>query len=264
MRPIIQTKKQKSGQKIFLVFALFLILLFSVSPNSFRAVSSLFNMAAAPFWNAADSFSGSMPVLRSRASLSKENESLRQQIDVLARNLKGYDFAAQENLELKKLFGGKKDGGVFAGILARPGRLPFDTFLLDIGGESGIKNGELALADQNIALGKIIETYTYSAKIKAFSSSGEVTDAFLGPNNIPIELKGAGGGVYTAELPRELDVKEGDAAVLPGSGGFILAYVESKEENLTDSFQKLYLRNPVNIFQLKYAQIIPHLSANEQ
>lgn len=264
MRPIIPSKKQNSGQKIFFIFTLFLILLLSTSSSSFNAVSSFFNAAAVPFWNTADSLSGDMPVFRTRAALEKENEDLQQKIDVLTRNLKGYDVVVQENLEFKKLFAGKKSGGVFAGILARPGHLPFDILLLDIGSEAGIGNGDLVLGDQNIALGNIIETYPYSAKIQAFSSSGEVTDAFLGPENIPVKMKGMGGGSFTAELPRELDVQKGDAAMLPGSDGFILAYVESKEENLTDSFQRLYLRTPVNVFELKYAQIIPHSSINEQ
>lgn len=268
MRPIIQSKKQnKNGRKVFLAFALFLIFIFSISQNSLHTVSSWFNMAAVPFWNAADSTQGVFhspdALLRSRASLLKENEELQHQVAVLTRNLKGYDVVVQENIEFKKLFAEKKSGGVFAGILARPGHLPFDIFLLDIGSEGGIGNGNLVLADQNIALGKIIETYPYSAKIKAFSSSGEVTDAFLGPENIPVQMKGAGGGSFTAELPHELDVREGDAAVLPGVDGFILGYVESKEENLTDSFQKLYLRTPVNVFELKYAQIISHNHINE-
>jgi cell shape-determining protein MreC len=162
----------------------------------------------------------------------------------------------QENLEFRKLFGGKKDGGVFAEILAPSGSFPFGVFLLHIGSESGIKIGEIALADQNIALGKVIEIYPNSSKVKAFSSPGEATEAFLGPENIPVQLKGAGSGAFSAELPRDLDIREGDAAVLPGSDGFILAYVESKEDNFADSFQTLYLRVPVNIFELKYTQII--------
>lgn len=266
MRPLIQTKKQnKNGAKIFLVFALFLLAFLSVSPSSFQAVSSWLNMAAVPFWNTAGSTTDTLPsggMFRSKTELAKENEALKQRVDALARDLKGYDFAVQENIELKKLLIGKKDGGVFAGVLARPGEhLPFDTFLLDIGSMAGIKNGDIVLGGQNIALGKAAETYPYSSKIKGFSSAGETTDAFLGPENIPVQLKGLGGGSYLAELPRDLDVREGDAAVLPGSDGFILSYVESKEENLADSFQKLYLRSPINVFELKYAQIVSVSSA---
>lgn len=268
MHPLIQTKKPaKTGKKFFLVFSLFLMIFLSVSPNSAATVSSWFTLAAVPFWNAKNSTEKVLPssgmFLRSKNSLVQENEDLRRQIDVLKRNLKGYDVVVQENIEFKKLFAGKKEGSTFAGILASTGNLPFDTFLLDSGGESGIKNNDLALADQNIVLGKIIETFPSSAKVKAFSFSGETTDVFLGPENIPAQLKGTGAGTYAAELPRELDVREGDAAILPGSEGFILAYVESKEENLTDSFQKLYLRTPVNVFQLKYVQVVHNVSGNE-
>lgn len=258
MRPIIQKKQKRSGAKIFFIFALLLVIFFSASPSSFYVVSSFFNRIAVPFWNIEDSATKMLPsgaIFQSKTELKKENADLRGQIVAMKRDLKSYDFVVQENLEFKKLFAGKKDGTLFAGLLGRPRSFPFDTFLLEIGSESGIKNGALVFSDQNIALGKIIETYPYSAKIKTFSSSGETTDAFLGPENIPVQLKGAGAGSFTAELPRDLDVQEGDATFLPGSEGFILAYVESKEENLTDSFQKLYLRGPVNVFELKYVQI---------
>lgn len=262
MRPFVPTKKPpKSGFKMFFVFALLLIALFYASIGAFVAVSSRLNMAALPFWHFANSVSGDGIVLRSKAALVRENEDLRRRVAVLERELKGYDFVVQENLELKKLFAGKKDGGEknikFASVLLHPGRLPFDVFLLDVGGVAGVMNGQAAFADQNIALGKITETYPHSSKVKAFSSPGEVTDVFLGPENIPVQLKGAGGGAFTAELPRDLDVREGDAAVLPGSDGFLIAFVEKKEENIADSFQKLYLRNPVNVFQLKHVQVTP-------
>jgi len=265
MRPIIQSKKQnKNGQKFFFVFVFLLIIFFSASPNSFRVVSSWLNAAAVPLWTMKGSVQNAIPsselVLRSKTSLIQENEDLHSQINALTGDLKGFDFLVQENIELKKLFVGKKEGGIFTSILSHPGNIPFDTFLLSAGTQAGIKNGELVLADKNIALGEIIETYQYSAKAQGFSSSGKTTGAFLGPENIPVQLKGLGGGAYAAELPRELDIREGDAAVLPGIDGLILAYVESKEENSADSFQKLYLRNPVNIFQLKYVQVISDTS----
>lgn len=269
MRPIIQSKKQKKGGvKFFFVFAFLIIVFFSLSPNSFRAVSLWVNMFHVPFWNTSRSIQNTLPssdlFLRSKASLIQENENLRNQVNVLTRDLKGFNFVVQENIELKKLFSGKREGGIFAGVLSNPGNIPFDTFLLDSGSEGGIKNKQLVLADRNVALGETIETFPHSAKVQAFSSSGKTTGAFLGPENIPVQLKGAGGGVYTAELPRELDVQEGDAAILPGVDGLILAYVESKEENSADSFQKLYLRNPVNVFELKYVQVIPNASRTEE
>jgi rod shape-determining protein MreC len=268
MRPIIQSKKQsKKKAKVFLVFALLLLIFLSASSNSFYVVSKFFNTVATPFWNVKSSAENAFPssdmLLRSKTSLVQENKNLHQEIDRLTRELKGYDFVVQENLEFKKLFAGEKHNGIFAGILAHPGSLPFDTFLLDIGNEAGLVKGDLALSDGNITIGTVIETYPYSSKVKSFSSSGEITDAFLGPENIPVQLKGSGGGAYTVELPAGLDIKEGDAAVLPGSDGFILAYVESKEENITNSFQKFYLRIPLNVFELKYVQIIHQLSANE-
>lgn len=213
-----------------------------------------------PFWNTGAaggvSFSNTALSLNSKESLIAKNKELTETIKKLEREVNGYDFVVQENLELKKLLFQKTEETLIATVVARPNITAYDTFLIDIGKNSEIKNGDKVLSDGNATLGVIEETYQYSAKARLFSTAGEISDALLGPESIPVQLRGLGGGTFTTEVPHTMDVKKGDSAVVSGTPEYIIAEVVSVESGDTESFQKIYLRGPVNIFNAKYVQVV--------
>ncbi|MFA6566292.1 MAG: rod shape-determining protein MreC, partial [Candidatus Paceibacterota bacterium] len=231
---------------------------------SFHFFSSAANDGAMPVWKMGSAgksfFSKCGLFLNSQKALVAKNGELSEKIKKLELRLTGYDFVVQENLELKKTLFHRKENTVFGAVVARPNVSAYDTFLLDIGENFGIKKGDKILANENMILGFVEEAYPVSAKARLFSTAGEVTDAILGPDNIPVQLKGSGGGSFILELPREMDVEEGDSAILPGVPEYIIATVISKEEVSTESFQKIYLRGPVSVFDVKYVQIIKNTS----
>lgn len=229
-------------------------------PDSFRFFSSIVNDGATPIWNIGgagrSAFSKYGLFLNSQKSLVAKNKELSDTIKKMELRLTGYDFVVQENLELKKTLFHKKETAVSGAIIARPNVAAYDTFLIDVGENSGIQKGDKVLANENMILGLVEEVYSFSAKARLFSTAGETTDAILGPDNIPVQLKGSGGGSFMVELPREMDIREGDSAILSGAPEYIIAIVISKEEVSTESFQKIYLRGPVSVFDAKYVQII--------
>ena len=199
-------------------------------------------------------------LLNSQSSLVAKNNELSEKIKKLETEVNGYDFVVQENLELKKQLFQKKENSIFGAVIARPNITAYDTFLINVGENDGIKKGDKILANENMILGTVDEAYFGSSKAILFSTTGEISNALLGPDNIPIQLKGMGGGSFTAELPREMDVQEGDNAVLPGTPEYIVAQVVAKESKSADSFQTVYLRGPVNIFDAKYVQVVKDTS----
>ncbi len=213
-----------------------------------------------PFWNTGavgvSTISGTALSLNSKESLVAKNKELSDKVKQLKREVNGYDFVVQENLELKKVLFQKSEETLTAGVVARPNITAYDTFLIDIGKNSGIKNGDKVLADENTMLGIIEETYSYSSKARLFSTAGEISEALLGPDNIPVQLHGLGGGSFSTETPRGIDVKKGDSAVITGTREYIIAQVVEVEDRSTESFQKIYLRGPVNIFNTKYVQVV--------
>jgi len=253
-------KPKKTGKGLFL-FALMIMAVFTIFPGSFVSFSTATNAVAVPFWNAGNSVRGSFSsfftVLRFKNSLIVENQKLKEEVARLKRDLEGYDVLAQQNIEYSEMLLQKKEDGIFAGVVARPNVTEYDTILIDIGTEAGVKKGNLVQIDDNVAIGTVYETYPYSSKVRLFSSPGRTTDIFLGPKNIAVSANGEGGGALLSEVPKELDIKEGDAAVLSGSSGLIIAYVNSIEKNENDSFQKIRMTSPVSIFEMKFVQVIP-------
>ncbi len=259
-RPL-QTKKRKNKVRIaFFFFAFFVFVSFTFFPKTFLFFSGAANTASVSAWNAKTSgssvLSGSASYLSTKESLIAKNKELSEKIKKMEEELSGYDFIIQQNLELKKELSLKKENGVFGTIIARPNVTVYDTFLIDIGEKNGIKNGDKILANGNMILGTVEESYQNLAKARLFSTAGESSDALLGPDNLPVQLKGLGGGSFVADLPKEADVKEGDSASLSGFPEYIAAIVVSKEEKSNETFQKVYFRGPINIFDAKYIQVI--------
>ncbi|MCX6738545.1 MAG: rod shape-determining protein MreC [Candidatus Parcubacteria bacterium] len=257
----MQTKKRKNKVRIaFFFFAFFVFVSFTAFPKTFTLFSGTVNNASVSVWNAKTSessaLSNSASFLNTKESLIAKNKELAEKIKKLEEESSGYDFIIQENLELKKTLSQKKEGSIFGSIIARPNITAYDTFLIDIGEKNGIKKGDTVLANKDMIIGTIEEAYSSSAKARLFSTAGQSSDALLGPNNIPIQLKGLGGGSFVADLPLETDVQIGDSASLSGSPEYIVATVVSKEQKSTDTFQKVYFRGPINIFDAKYIQVV--------
>ena len=70
-----------------------------------------------------------------------------------------------------------------------------------------------------------------------------------------MELEGLGGGNFAAKLPRDVEVKEGDAAVVPSISTSVFGFVEKIELNPTDSFQKIIFKIPANLSELKWVTV---------
>jgi len=266
-RPLQSKKPKNKLRTAFFFFAFFVLMVFTVFSGAFHFFSSVANDTSIPFWNIGSAgnsaFSKFTAFLSSQQSLVEKNAELSKKIKKMQTELTGYDFVVQENLELKNLLFQKKENAVFGAIIARPNVTAYDTFLIDIGENSGIQKGDKILSDENMILGTVEETYPWSAKAILFSTAGKISDTLLGPDNIPTQLKGLGGGSFIAELPREMDIREGDSAILPGAPEYVMATVISKEQKSTESFQTIYLRGSVSLFDAKYVQVIKHASLSK-
>ena len=218
-----------------------------------------------PFWNAETAFERSIhsgfAMLSSKAALEEQNRTLKEEIAELERDMQGYNMVVQENIELRKKLGTKKDGGIFGNVISRPNTTPYDTFVLDIGARDGVYVKETVIADDNIALGTVETTYGNNSKVKLFSSPERTTNVILEPSNTEIQVTGNGGGSFYAELPEGIDVKKGDAIILPGEPGYVIGYVADTSATVSDSFRKVYFSGPVNIFTLKLFQVIKNKGA---
>jgi len=258
-KPFQPKKEKKMAKKSIFFVVVFLLIVFTVFPSVFREFSSSANNVSIPLLNVkgqtTGGISGFFALFRSKESLYNQNLTLSEKVSDLEQKLSGYDFLIQENLELKNIFFQKTEGYIFARVIARPNVTAYDTFLIDAGKSAGIKKGTKVFSGDTAIIGIIEEVYANSSKARLFSTAGQITHVLMGPDSIPLELRGMGGGSFTADVPNGVDIQEGDTALLAERPDFVVAYAVSKEKTDTGSFQKFHLESLAGIFNLKYIKV---------
>lgn len=197
-------------------------------------------------------------IFSSKESLILENQALRaaKSKDSLALYLA--EQIKRENVELKELLGRKEKIGdsLLAVVLAKPTLLPYDTLLVDVGSAEGVEKGDLVIVQGTDVLGKITETTTHTSKVTLFSSPKERTPVHIGEHDFLTEAVGIGGGNFTAQLPREIEVREGDKITLTGVRPLLFGIVEDIATRPTDAFQTVRFKNPVNMNELQFVEVL--------
>ena len=217
-------------------------------PNT---LSGSMQFISSPFWKAknssVESIVNSSQLLRSKRSLIFENNNLKAQIRESEFKLLEFEFLNQENESLKELLGRKtfnKDSAVLGAVLARPNVSLYDTFIIDIGEDGGIKNGNDVYVAGDIFIGKVSKVHKNTSTVTLFSSPGHITPVSIGLQNISANAEGRGGGNFIVNLPRGIGIEKGDIVTIPSINTKLFAVVEEIETNPSDPFITILLKIP--------------------
>lgn len=252
---------------VFIVMALFLIL--GAGAARERIAGVLYTVTAPLFsveQSVREGMSGRLVLFRSKQALLEENKALKERNVFLMAEAYTLLIVRKENEELKEILDRRVPDRrvLLARARAGPGRSPYGTLLLDKGGADGVRVGDIATVYGDIALGVIDRAYEGSSIVKLFSSPGEETDALLGEGNVPIRAEGMGGGNFKARVPKGVVVKEGDSVVSPVLEVPLLGIVGSVESAPSDSFQSILFQVPINIYELKWVEILLESGEEEE
>ncbi len=215
-----------------------------------------------PFWNVrnnvASFVTNNMEVLRSKRSLIDENNAFAEEINRNEEERSLTDLIRKENEELKSILnrGGSRYNKILSAVLIKPFLSPYDTLVIDVGVQNGVSVGDKVLALGYSFIGYVKEVYEDSSKVVLYSSYGEKVKVLVGSNNISKEALGIGGGNFKIEIPKEVDIKEGDPIVIPSISYNIFAIVEKVEAKENDSFSTVLFKSIVNMSELKWVEII--------
>lgn len=242
-----------------LIFIVLAVLFHFLYPSFLgEAVSRI----ASPFWQAerflSEKAGGLLFFFSSKESLAEDVERLSLELKGAHRLLLDRDLLIEENRLLREQLGRTevKEGRLVGAILATPPRSPYDTAALDIGSDEGVAVGDLALAGSTV-LGTVSRVSRTTSLVEFFSTAGTKTPVSILHEGraVPVEAMGLGGGEFSATLPKEVLVGEGDAIVMPGFNPFLFAQVEAIETSPTDSFQKIRFKNPVPVSSLRFLEL---------
>lgn len=247
------------NKNVFLpvIAVIFFIFIFSFTPTR----NILFTVGS-PLWLIKNKvsyfFVDNIAVLKSKNDILNENSSLKDQILLKNKEQILYDMLKKENEDLKNILNRNKTNQklLLSSILVKPFLSPYDTLIIDVGSIDNINVGDKVLAEGNVFIGYVSEVYDQTSKVILYSSPGEKVKVLIGNNNIEKEAIGLGGGNFKVEIPREIDIKEGDSVVIPSISTNIFGTIEKIEFKESDSFQIILFKNPVNMAELKWVEVL--------
>ena len=262
-----KSKKRKNLLIFFLAVCVFLFLAVSASDGFLSSIVINISRPFARTGNFADRWVTS---LETKNTLQKDNEDLKEQLKKVEARLLTFDLVKKENEELKNIMmGSMPENFLTAPVLSRPPLSPYDVLVIEAGADKGIETGMKVVAYNNVILGYVDDVFSKTSKIKLISFPGEKTDVlllpFVGENqsgvsrsdakNIFGVVVGMGGENFEMTLPRAVEVKSGQKVATVGENSLLAGVVEKVQIDLSDPFQKILFRLPLNIQELKYVMI---------
>lgn len=248
-------RSRRKRISVLIIIVIFSILVFG-RPSMPNWLTSVTHYVGYPFWTVKQAITNNV-TLQTKKSLIEENRKLKSRVETLVINEISNDILREENISLKEILGRSiYNNAILASVLVRPNSTLYDTFIIDIGGNNNVVNGDYVIINGDVVIGYVEETYSNTSLVKLFSSPGEETDIIIGEDNIATIAHGVGGGNFTVSLPRGVVVKVGDPIITPTIETQLFATVEEIISNPIDSFQTILFKNPVNISNIRFVQVM--------
>ena len=207
-----------------------------------------------PVWNGWNGFREYM------GGSTAENKVLMDKVRTLEWELASAERLIEDMKEISEVF---VETGVdltkipAVRVIKKPPSLPYDVLVLGAGNNISINKGDKILAQGDIVIGEIYDVYEHISTAILYSSPGNSIDVLLGSSALALEARGRGGGVYQIQVPRGVDVSEGDYVAIQSSYPNFLGEIAAVFSEPTDPFKTAIFSMPVNIFEIKWVRVVP-------
>jgi len=254
-----QILKKKRITKNIIGFSVFFVL---VILGIFSIFGQFSNYIGSPIWNIQKSiisgFENISYIFDSKEKLSAENEKLIEENVNLKLSMIDHQILESENNQLKEILGripNNNNNFILGNILTKPNHSPYDTVIIDIGENNGVKEGDTVYANGNLPIGSIGKVYYNTSLIYLYTNPGQKTEGFMTNGNASVELTGRGGGNFEMIIPIELEAINGEMISYPGNASEVIALVDETISKPSDPFKKVILHSPINIQNLKWVEV---------
>jgi cell shape-determining protein MreC len=260
---IFKNKERKRRRPNVWVVLVLIIGLYILGPWIYRGLSGVVVLVTRPVFTASEASHGvvfrTVNFFRLQRSLVLDKERLTQENDTLRTKAAVYESKMSELASLQKIVGrfSSTSAPLVARVFDRPPHLSFDTLLVDIGRDDSslLALGDKVFIERDILLGEVVQIFNHTSKIKLYSSPGTKRPVTIGSNNIPATLDGAGGGNFTAVLPRTVKISVGDPVLTLGPESYLLGMVGAVDNDTRNPMQTIHIAAPLNVYELSLVEI---------
>ncbi len=264
MKTILRAQRKRARKStlqkaLFAILFLGIIGLFNVFQiNPFSGVS---HSVAAVIWQAKEGTQRELndfyQLFRSKQSLVEENRRLEQRLVDQEYLWISERALRQENEELKGMLGRDiEESTILGSVLSRPDTSLYDTLIIDVGAEDNVHVGDQVVALGDFVIGFVSKVFRNTSQVTFYSSPGVKTNIFIGEENIPATAEGRGANNFVVQVPRDVEVEENDIVTLAHFDTQVFAVVDTVIGDSADAFKTLLFSNPVNVFNIKWVQVI--------
>ena len=207
------------------------------------------------------------PVFRISYALEKASHAIFISFSDTAKLALRNEELASENLALanenqalvqkmKSISGLSTDArGIIAGVVARPPESPYDTLVLSAGSNDGVILGMEAFGEGGVPLGVVSTVFASFSRVTLFSAPDVTINGWVGENNLPLIIKGTGGGTMTASIARSSNIVVGDTVFAPGPGMLPLGSIVRVDNETTSPSVTLRIMPSVNLFSIAWISL---------
>lgn len=247
-------------KRLFGIVAVFLVVVALSATFTATPFKDFFTLLARPFWYVQEHVMGTadsaLTTMRSRADLLNENAQLNQKVQEQASAILLNQVLQAENDELKNTFGRSNHRDILlVATLSAPGVSAYDTMIIDVGADLGMKQNAPVFFSSTTAAGYISEVYATTALVQLYSHPDEEVVVYTGEKRFFTKATGQGGGNFIVKLPHDSGVKEGDLIMVPGTPASVLGLVGTIETDIAKSLQIARVRSPYNASQTHFLYV---------
>lgn len=191
-------------------------------------------------------------LFKNKEGLREELNGLKERNIEIENELSLLDYVKKENEELKIMLSrSDKKSYILGSIISRPPKSPYDTVVIDAGSSDGLAKGMKAVAYSNVLIGYVAEVFPNASKIKLLSFPGEEISLIIENAKVSAIGFGLGGGNVEIKMPSSVVVNIGDKIISDGTFHYLLGIADKIETDLTNPFQKIIFRMPINLNELQ-------------
>ncbi len=188
------------------------------------------------------------------AALTLHNEQLRNENAALANENQA--LLAKE-LTLSALLNSpvserRNTSKILAGVVARPPESPYDTLVLAAGTNAGVTLGQEAFGAGGVPIGMVSSVLADYSRVTLFSAPNTIMYGWVGRENLPLTIRGAGAGAMSASLARSANIAVGDTVFAPGPGALPIGSVTRIDNDPTAPGVVLRITPALNLFSITW------------